>query len=55
MQDILIGGLFLVVFGLFMRFVYRIIGDDAEKVHGCHAGGMLIKQEEEEEKSEVNL
>lgn len=51
MQDIIIGGLFLVVFGIFMKFIYRIIGDDAKKVHGCCAGGMVI---EKEEKSEVN-
>lgn len=51
MQDYIIGGIFLIVFGLFVRFIYRIIGDDADKVHGCCAGGMII---EEKDKTEVN-
>jgi hypothetical protein len=50
MQDILIGALFLVAFGGLMVFIYRIIGEDANKVHGCCAGGMVI---EEDKKTEV--
>jgi hypothetical protein len=46
MQDIIIGGIFLVVFGIFVKFIYRVIGDDADKVHGCCAGGMAIEEKE---------
>jgi hypothetical protein len=50
MQDFLIVALFLIAFGGLMFFIYRIIGEDAKKVHGCCAGGMVI---EEEDKTEV--
>ena len=50
MQDFLIVALFLIAFDGLMFFIYRIIGEDAKKVHGCCAGGMVI---EEEDKTEV--
>ena len=49
MQDLLIVGLFLIAFTFLMIFIYRIIGEDVKKVHGCHAGGMKLKEEEKSE------
>lgn len=45
MQDILTVVLFLIVFTALMIFIYKIIGEDVKKVHGCHAGGMKLKEE----------
>ncbi len=49
MIDYLIGGLFLVVFAAVMVVIYRIIGEDAKKVHGCCAGGMVIEDKKDAE------
>ena len=49
MEDILIGGLFLIAFSVLMIFIYRIIGDDAKKVHGCCAGGIETEKEKTSE------
>lgn len=49
MNDILVVGLFLIVFSGLMIVIYRIIGEDAKKVHGCCAGGMVVNQEEKSE------
>lgn len=46
MDDILVVALFLIAFSGLMIVIYRIIGDDAKKVHGCCTGGMVVNQEE---------
>jgi hypothetical protein len=49
-KDIIIFVVFIIAFSGLMVFVYRIIGEDANKVHGCCSGGMVI---EEDKKTEV--
>lgn len=49
MIDIFVVGLFLVAFGGLVFIIYRIIGDDADKVHGCCAGGMMIEKDDKTE------
>lgn len=49
MQDIITVSLFLIAFTALMIFIYRIIGEDVNKVHGCHAGGMKSDKEENSE------
>lgn len=45
MNDLMIVLLFLIAFGALMFVIYSIIGEDAKKVHGCHAGGMKVKED----------
>lgn len=46
MSDIFVVVLFLVAFSGLIFIIYRIIGDDADKVHGCCSGGMVIEEKE---------
>jgi hypothetical protein len=46
MQDIIAVVIFLIAFTALMIVIYRIIGEDVHKVHGCHAGGMKVEKEE---------
>lgn len=49
MNDILAVILFLIGFTALMIVIYRIIGEDAKKVHGCAAGGMKLNEEKKPE------
>lgn len=49
MQDIITVLLFIIAFTGLMVFIYRIIGEDVTKVHGCHAGGMKTEDEKTSE------
>jgi hypothetical protein len=53
MNDILIVGVFLIAFGGLMVWIYRILGEDAKKVHGCQAGGMILEKNDDDDKTEV--
>lgn len=46
MQDIISVLIFLIAFSALMIVIYRIIGEDSKKVHGCCAGGMKVEKEE---------
>lgn len=53
MNDIMILVVFMIAFGGLMVGIYRILGEDTKKVHGCHAGGMIIGKKEEKNETEV--
>lgn len=45
MNDMFVVVLFLIAFSALMVVIYKIIGEDAKKVHGCHAGGMKVNED----------
>ncbi len=49
MNDMFVVVLFLIAFSALMVVIYKIISEDAKKVHGCQAGGMKVNEDKKTE------